>query len=66
MSLMGWLPMTKVQIAGDKIVMALRKVPPQFIPYIIGHMLRRYERYGLADLVEMAWDWKPKEGEDDD
>lgn len=55
--------MTKAEIVGEKLFMALRKVPAQFIPYIIGHMLRRYERYGLAALVEEAWNWKPKEDE---
>lgn len=31
-------------------------------PLIIADLLRRYERYGLADLVEAGWNWKPKEG----
>ena len=50
--------MTKAEIAGDKIHMALRKIPIELIPFIIGHLLRKYERYGLADIVEYAWNWK--------
>lgn len=58
--------MTKCQQAAEKIYTALRKVPIRFIPYIIGHLLRKYERYGLADIVETAWDWRPKGDENDD
>lgn len=55
--------MTSSEIAAEKVHMALRKVPPKHIPFIIGHLLRKYERYGLAALVEEAWNWKPKEDE---
>lgn len=52
--------MLKHEIAGAKIHMAMRKVPESFIPKIIGFLLRQYNRHGLADLVEVGWDWKPK------
>jgi hypothetical protein len=54
--------MTKAEIYGSKVYMALRKLPEAYIPFIIGYLLRQYERYGLAELVENGWDWKPKEG----
>lgn len=50
--------MTKAEIAASKLHMALRKVSEKHIPYIIGALLRKYERYGLADIVETAWSWK--------
>ena len=53
--------MTNAEIAASKLHMALRKVPEKHIPYIIGALLRRYERYGLADIVETCWEWKAKE-----
>lgn len=52
--------MTKPEIVASKLFMSLRKVPAKHIPFIIGALLRLYERYGLADIVETAWDWKPK------
>ncbi|MCX7773375.1 MAG: hypothetical protein N2376_09720 [Clostridia bacterium] len=60
--------MTKAEIVASKIHMAISKAPDHQIPYIIGALLRKYERYGLADLVETAWNWKPKGDEtyDDD
>lgn len=56
--------MTKAEIIGEKIYVALMKIEknaPIRIPKIIGYLLRKYERYGLADIVEMAWDWIPPE-----
>lgn len=65
--------MTKPEIYAEKIHMALRKIEqmdPKRIPLIIGSLLRRYERYGLADIVETAWSWKsdgwkPPEGREE-
>jgi len=51
--------MTKAEIVGNKIFIALRKIDERLMPYIIGYLLRQYKRYGLADLVEMGWNWKP-------
>lgn len=50
--------MTNAEIAASKLHMALRKVPEKFIPFIIGALLRKYERYGLADIIETCWEWK--------
>jgi len=57
--------MAKAQVYGEKVYDALKKLPEEVIPLIIGYILRRYKRYGLAYLVESAWDWKPEavEGE---
>lgn len=55
--------MTKAELYGSKVYMALRKLPETLIPGIIGYLLRQYNRYGLAELVEQGWNWKPKEGE---
>ena len=50
--------MTKEEICGSKVHMALRKIPEHMIPGIIGYLLRQYGRYGLAELVEKGWNWK--------
>lgn len=53
--------MTKTEIIAEKLHMALSKTEkkdPTLIPAIIGHLLRKYKRYGLADIVETAWSWK--------
>jgi hypothetical protein len=53
--------MTKAEIAGSKIYMAMRKMPEAMVPLIIGHLLRMYKRYGLADIVEAAWNWRKQD-----
>lgn len=55
--------MTKAEIYGSKVYMALRKLPEALIPLIIGYLLRQYNRYGLAELVEQGWNWKSEEGD---
>lgn len=54
--------MTKAEQFGAKVHSALWKLPEALIPLIIGYVLRRYRRYGLAELVEKGWNWKPEEG----
>lgn len=55
--------MTKAELYGSKVYMALRRLPEALIPGIIGYLLRQYNRHGLAELVEQGWNWVPKEGE---
>lgn len=50
--------MTKAEIAASKLHIAMRKVSDRNVALIIGALLRRYERYGLADIVETCWNWK--------
>lgn len=56
--------MTNAEIAASKRHMALRKVSDKNVALIVGALLRRYKRYGLAEIVEMAWDWKPRESDE--
>ena len=50
--------MEKHVLYGSKLCMAMRKLPEELIPFIIGYILRHYGRYGLAAIVERAWYWR--------
>lgn len=52
--------MTKAELYGSKVCMAMRKLPEDIIPLIIGYVLRKHGKYGLADLVEQGWKWQPQ------
>lgn len=52
--------MEKHELYGSKVYMALRKLPAYLIPKIIAYLLRQYNRYGLAELVEACWDANPE------
>lgn len=55
--------MEKQVLYGSKVYMALMKLPETLIPFVIGYILRQYNRHGLAELVEQGWDWRKEEGE---
>jgi hypothetical protein len=57
----------RVRVTRDevckKFLTIFRKLPGELIPLVIAYVLRQYGRYGLAEIVEKAWDWLPERGE---
>lgn len=56
--------MRKAEFYGLKIYTAMVKIPEALIPGIIANILRRYGRFGLAELVEKGWNWRRNDSEE--
>lgn len=57
----------RAEKVAEKMVETINKLPDaaELAPLVISNILVCYERYGLADLVEHGWNWKPKEDSDE-